>query len=291
MTEDEANVSLFVSPSKKTIFEYICNNPGSYLFEIVGEVDMPTMTVKRYLERLVEVGIVCVMKFKGKSIYYPRGLREEDVEAAYSQLRHEERKKIFLYLLNNPGATRSDIITYISISQRQVCRLLDAMEDAGLIVHYDEGKAYKYDIGEVGKKIVVGSIESLTPFLDSIRDSTGFDVSIDMEYVGGKSIARITIVDGDSIRVELGRWNMVEIEEKDIVENARIILAEGGKDVLLALNAGCTDEQQIYLFTGTKPRIIRAKMRTLRLFGLVIDYTITELGTKVVNKIKKMEWD
>jgi predicted transcriptional regulator len=281
------NISLFFNPAMIQVFEYICATPGSYLHKIIKENEnVPGRTIRRHLEKLVEKGMIKRKIFNGKVIFYPDGLRDEDVDVAFSQFHHENRLKIFLQVLNSPGITRTGLLDVIITSRRQIERLLESMINAGLLVSGIRNGRYEYYLGEVGKRIIVGSFEKLDPFVSLLEKRLGHNVTVTIKKERDKNIAEIDLLNGDILNIKLGSWKIMEINDELIIKNYQIILGDGGIIVLNSIESGLDTVALIKKYTGKKENVIRAKISVLRKIGLLVDFTVTELGKKIIKETR-----
>ncbi len=256
---------------------------------IGDSINLDRVKVTRRLERLHEIGVVMKRVYKGKTIFYPRGLRDDDMELAFSQLKHDTRKDIFLHVLDNPGCHQNAIVNrFWSTSKRQVFRLLDSLVDARLLSRDADGSNVRYRTGDVGKRIVLGSIESVDPFVQSIRDQTGQDVTVSVD---GNTV-HLELERGDIISFQIGKWSIMSMDDETIYKNKYVLLGEGGEQVLVSIYSGCNNVDEIRKTTAIPAPVIRHKVETLRRMGMVAGFDatdgrieMTELGKNVVERI------
>jgi len=289
---------LFVNSTSKKLFEYICTNPGSYLMNIVHSTSVDRMMASRYLEKMCDDGIVGKIEFKGKTIFYPSGLRADDIEKAFSQLKHQTRKEIFLFILDNPGCHQRMIVNqFRRIHERHVTRLLASLKESGLIDDRRDGNLVRYNVGSVGRKIIIGSFETIDPMVIAIRESTGQEVSVSMT---DDNIVKLEVLSGESITFRLGSWRMMNLDENAIFENKYLLLGDGGEQSLIAIYSGCASDEMIQKFTALPIPVVHAKLETLRRMGLIVffsdstskpwtDLKITSSGKNLVERILKIK--
>jgi predicted transcriptional regulator len=248
------------------------------------------------LSELHESGIVKKMAFKGKTIYYPDGLRSDDVETAFSQLRVDARRTMFMHVLNNPGCMQNDVIKAVTagMSDRQAIRHLHSLVDAGLISSVSDGNRVIYNIGDVGRKIVLGSFETIDPLIINIKKKLGHDIAISTDQ--GSDTVTIDLMNGDSLVIHLGTWTVMDIDENVLFNNISILLGDGGEKVLVAVYNGCTAIPDISAVTAIPEPVVRSKINTLRVMKLVVDrpglpreIEITASGKKMVDKLFGIE--
>ena len=290
----EKPVFLFFNSASKEIFEYICNNPGSYLMDIVNNMNIPKQNAYRYLNKLLQTGIVKRKEFKGKVIYYPDGLRDEDVEKAFSQLKHESRMRIFLFVLNNPWCRQEKIVRYIDdLSKRQVIRLLEPMVDAELLdVTKGDDRSVTYMLGRIGREIVMDSFDKVDPFLKMIKEKMGKEAIITVE----NNLLSIEMMNGDIISIKLGNWRIMDLDDDSIMDNIHMLIADGGERVLTSIYSGCKDVESIATVSALPEKVVKAKLEALRRLGFIADFEmkkenieITREGTSIVERIFRIK--
>lgn len=288
-----SSFSLFFSPLDKHVFEYISSNPGSYVMDVANNFDVSLSSTFFSLKRLHESGIIQKMEFKGKVIYYPKGLRSIDVELAFSQLKNERRKEIFLYVLDNMGCRQKTITDeFFDMSTRQTIRHLKSLVDADLLRMEKDEYSVTYTLGRIGREVVIGSFDEIDPFLRTLRDKTG-ELIVNMKK-DGKMI--ITMLNGDSISIELGKWKIMNIDEDTIYKNKNAILGDGGEKTLIAIYNGCNSISSIMSVTGLNEKVITAKVGALSIMGLIANFDfdprswkLTHSGKIVAEKMLKMD--
>jgi predicted transcriptional regulator len=248
-------------------------------------MNVDVMMASRYLEMLCTKGIVGKKEFKGKLIYYPRGLRSDDIEKAFSQLKHDIRRDIFLFVLDNPNCIQRSVINHFHGTHvRQVCRLIGALVDSELLVAIRDKNRVRYNLGRVGKKIILGSFETIDPLVNIIREKTGQDVSVTLN----DNVVSIEMLDGESVTFQLGKWKMMQLDDDTVYRNKYLLLGDGGEQVLIAIYSGCDDEDSIHCLTTLPPVVIRAKLETLRRMGLVADFGMTRKDLQVTGSGKNV---
>lgn len=257
--------------------------------DIANNFDTSVSSVFFTLKRLHETDIVQKLEYKGKAIYYPKGLRSEDVERAFSQLKHETRRSIFLHVLDNVGCRQKSITdAFGTTSRRQVIRHLDALVDAELLQVTRDGRSVEYTLGNVGQEIVIGHIDQIDPFLNALREKTG-ELLVHVERDGKMTVR---MMNGDTIAIELGRWSIMNIDEDVIYENKTVIMGDGGEKTLIAIYNDCLDVASISTITGLPEKVVKAKVGALSRMGLVASFEnhdkaiqLTHSGKKVAEKI------
>ena len=102
--------------NRKRIFECVRESPGLHFREIQRRMDMPIGVLEYHLDYMTRRELLTVEKHDNFSRYYPRGHLSKEKQRIISSLRQEIPRGIILYLLNNQGATHSEILTNFTIS-------------------------------------------------------------------------------------------------------------------------------------------------------------------------------
>jgi DNA-binding transcriptional ArsR family regulator len=158
----EKRMSLLMHPLRRNIYKLICESPGAYFFELASELSAPHGTLSWHLKMLGRAGLIQSMKFGGKRIYYPKVLRSAQVESAYVALKSETARKIFSYILNNEGCHQLEIADNLEIHHDTVRWHASKLRKAGLIDVMREGRRIRYYVGDMGGKLVEGSLNLIT---------------------------------------------------------------------------------------------------------------------------------
>ncbi len=176
LTEDK-EISLLVHPLRRKIYSILAENPGSYFFDLAKYLELPQGTLNWHLMRLEEDHLIKSLKFAGKRIYYPAGLRSAEAERIFTVLRPDTAKKIFNFILNNPGAFQSQIAQGIDppVHHDTVRYHLSRLEKVGLVKTQRSGRTVQIFPGEVAENLQDGSLTAISDsyvrfLLDKLRE-------------------------------------------------------------------------------------------------------------------------
>ena len=76
----EKRLSLLMHPMRRSIYQLVCETPGSYFYEIVSTLAEPQGTLSWHLRMLEKDGLIKSQKFGGKRLYYPKMLRSDSCQ-------------------------------------------------------------------------------------------------------------------------------------------------------------------------------------------------------------------
>ena len=94
---DPNSPSLLVHPLRRKIYSIIAENPGTYFFNLAKFLELPQGTLNWHLKRLESVNLIKSIKFAGKRVYYPSGLRSAEAAKIFTALLPDTAKKIFVF--------------------------------------------------------------------------------------------------------------------------------------------------------------------------------------------------
>jgi DNA-binding transcriptional ArsR family regulator len=161
---DYENLSLLLHPLRRKIYSILAENPGSYFYDLAKYLELPQGTLNWHLKRLEEDQLIKSLKFAGKRIYYPSGLRSAEAERIFTVLRPNTAKKIFNFVLNNPGAFQSQIAQGIDppVHHDTVRYHLNRLENVGLVETRRSGRTVQIFPGEVAENLQDGSLTAIS---------------------------------------------------------------------------------------------------------------------------------
>ncbi|MHA2227266.1 MAG: winged helix-turn-helix transcriptional regulator [Candidatus Hodarchaeales archaeon] len=163
-SDEPESLSLLLHPVRRKIYSILAENPGSYFFDLAKFLELPQGTLNWHLKRLEEDHLIKSLKYAGKRIYYPAGLRSAEAERIFTVLRPKTAKKIFVYVLNNPGAFQSQIAQGIDppVHHDTVRYHLNRLENVGLVETQRSGRTVQIFPGQVADALQDGSLTAIS---------------------------------------------------------------------------------------------------------------------------------
>ena len=145
------------------IYKIICETPGTYFYRLMSEIPkydkkISSATLIYHLSKLEEDGLITSEKIDGKRIFFPKNLRNMELERAFMLLKNENCLKIFSYVLNNDGVFQNELARELNVHHDTIRYHVDRLEDAELIEKEKEGKLIKFHIGKLGQAMLEGSM-------------------------------------------------------------------------------------------------------------------------------------
>ncbi len=155
-------LSLLLHPFRKDLYQVLCENPGTYLLELVNLLESPLGTLTWHLRMLQREGLIKSTKFAGKRLYYPKMLRSQEAEMAYLTMRSETAQQIFTHIVNNPGCYQEQLAEERGVHHDTIRWHVDKMIEAGLVRVEREGRKKKHYLARLGEALLAGSLNTIT---------------------------------------------------------------------------------------------------------------------------------
>jgi predicted transcriptional regulator len=139
--------TLFDSPPRKEIFDFIRNHPGIHLRGISSGLEMELGTVRHHLDQLARFGQISKEQDDGFCRYYPMGYSPEEkqmMNAAASPA----CKEIVAMLCKDQGLTRLEIGCRLEISAQAAGWHLSRLLRGGVITVERTGRTLRYHLND-----------------------------------------------------------------------------------------------------------------------------------------------
>ncbi|MFW9807501.1 MAG: winged helix-turn-helix transcriptional regulator [Candidatus Thorarchaeota archaeon] len=158
----QKRMALLLHPFRRELYQVLCENPGTYLLELVDILSSPLGTLTWHLRILEREGLVKSIKFAGKRLYYPRMLRSQEAEMAYLTMRSDTAQKVFAYVVNNKGCYQEQMAEALDVHHDTVRWHISRMEEVGLIKIVREGRKKRHYLDKLGELLLKGSLNTIT---------------------------------------------------------------------------------------------------------------------------------
>jgi predicted transcriptional regulator len=155
-------MALLLHPFRRDLYQVLCENPGTYLLELVEMLESPLGTLTWHLRILEREGLVKSIKFAGKRLYYPKMLRSREAEMAYLTMRSETAQKIFAFIVNNPSCYQEQMAENLGVHHDTVRWHVTRMEEVGLCRVEKHGRKKKHYLDELGRALMEGSLNTIS---------------------------------------------------------------------------------------------------------------------------------
>jgi DNA-binding MarR family transcriptional regulator len=192
--------SLLMNPSRRKIFEYICNFPCSHLRAIARATDYSPQTVRWHLGKLMQGGLISEHAHGGKKLYSPlKNIIEPEECGVLAILNREDIRNTFLSIEKRPNQTQKELCKALDSYQQILSRVLLSLENSDLITYEKVGREKGYfvtpkvrEIEEAftskSKTFEIALMEALEAdsLNPSIESSNKNHLSIKLDIGGGK---------------------------------------------------------------------------------------------------------
>ncbi len=149
------------SPLRRSMYDYIRENPGAYLREISRALDINPTNTTWHLRKLAEAEYVRSQMSNGLKLYYPieGGIKSKTDAVSGAILKNENARTIVAYLLAHPGGHQREMARALGVNHGTVRWHLKKLVGAGFINEHADGSAYKYYISQEGMEFLSNSGE------------------------------------------------------------------------------------------------------------------------------------
>ena len=162
MPKPRKRLSLLLHPLRRRIYEVVCESPGIHFFQLASELTTAQGTLTWHLRQLENDGLLRSTKFGGKRIFYPRLLSRVESAKAFAALRSKTAQEIFRLVINTPGMNQQELAEAVGIHHDTVRYHLTRFEKVGLVERYRDGREVRVFLGDLGERLVQGSLELVT---------------------------------------------------------------------------------------------------------------------------------
>jgi predicted transcriptional regulator len=154
---------------RKTILDYVSENPGVHFNELVRSVEMATGQVQYHMYRLTKRGDIDGDSLYGRTHYYPAEY-PEDRRGAVALLRRETAREVVVYIVEN-GETRPDeLAEALDVARSTVEWHLGRLEEQSL-VSKSRGDGGRVTVSAVDEDRTVEMLSDISPSLaDTVVD-------------------------------------------------------------------------------------------------------------------------
>ena len=137
------------SQNRLDIYNYISLNPGTYLRKIFRGVGLAMGDTQYHLSVLEKKGYVKSRKVGKHRHYYPMSVNSGRDEIMLVFLKQAVTRDILVYLIENIGATQSDLSNFKHFSTPTIYWYMKRLINSGLVVGVKEGNVIRYYVKDI----------------------------------------------------------------------------------------------------------------------------------------------
>lgn len=153
-----------MNPVRREVFEYICRFPCTTISRISKGIGRSIHTVQWHVRKLMEAGLVSESRTSGLNVFYPLSLVDPQDIPLLILLNDPKAKEMFLYIVENPGCSQSDLIEGLGISHQSAGRVAQKLLKRNLITRVDDGKYKRHYPTDILVKKREGSVTNAKRF-------------------------------------------------------------------------------------------------------------------------------
>lgn len=204
--------------NKQRIYSYIKNNPGSHLRRISKELVIAIGDIQYQLKFLEGMGLIKSRRMGLYKTYYSVSILGERSENILAVLQQETLRDIMLHLIENPGATQSEIAHHKGFTAPTINWHMSRLIEMGLVYTCREGRFVKY--------YVEGDIDDIVSLLKSYHPSTWNTLSnrlaslfLDLSSQSRPRKEPVTVAKETNIEIEIEEGKKEQAEKERAIDH------------------------------------------------------------------------
>ncbi|MFX1276126.1 MAG: hypothetical protein ACFFBP_06230 [Promethearchaeota archaeon] len=124
---------VLTNPKRRIIYEFINQNPGTYYYQIIKELEMGSHLVIWHVEILLEFNFINMIEEDNHELYFNHKTKPDMAKLIYYRT-NEKSKKILAYLKsNNTGVTKTEISKNLDMHPTTVKKYIEILKKHQLI--------------------------------------------------------------------------------------------------------------------------------------------------------------
>lgn len=168
--------SLLMNPSRRKIFEYICNFPCSHLRAIARATSYSPQTVRWHLGKLMQGGLISQRAHRGKKLYSPlKNIIEPEECDVLAILNSEDIRDTYLFIEKRPKRTQKELCQALDSYQQILSRVLLSLESSDLITYDKIGREKAYFVTPKVREIEKAFVSKSKTFEIALMDALQAD--------------------------------------------------------------------------------------------------------------------
>jgi DNA-binding MarR family transcriptional regulator len=204
--------------NKQRIYSYIKNNPGSHLRRISKELVIAIGDIQYQLKFLEGMGLIKSRRMGLYKTYYSVSILGERSENILAVLQQETLRDIMLHLIENPGATQSEIAHHKGFTAPTINWHMSRLIEMGLVYTCREGRFVKY--------YVEGDIDDIVCLLKSYHPSAWNTLSnrlaslfLDLSSQSRPGKKPVIVAKETNIEIEIEEGKNGQAEKENVVDH------------------------------------------------------------------------
>lgn len=155
--------------TRRSVFEFIKNNPGTHMREIQRRLDMPIGLLKFHIQYLLKHELISEKPDRYYKRYYligELGILDKQMLAA---LRQENPRRLILFLLENPGTKHKHLLARFELKPSTLSFYLKNLIEKQILIRKRAGRESSYTL--VNPEGIIKILVTYRPsFFDKLVD-------------------------------------------------------------------------------------------------------------------------
>ena len=147
--QEKEEIFTDISENRADIYNYILLNPGTYLRKIFRNVGLAMGDTQYHLSVLEKKGYVKSRKVGKHRHYYPMSVNSGRDELMLVFLKQAVTRDILVYLIENIGATQSDLSNFKHFSTPTIYWYMKRLINSDIVVGVKEGNVIRYYLKDI----------------------------------------------------------------------------------------------------------------------------------------------
>ena len=155
--------------TRRSIYEFIKNYPGTHMREIQRRLNMPIGVLKFHIRYLIKHEIITEKTDRYYKRYYLTGTLGSLDKELLSALRQQQPRWIIIHLLDHPGAKHKELLVKFNIKPSTLSFYLKGLIDKRIVVRRRAGRESSYTL--VNPEGIIRVLVNYRPsFFDKLVD-------------------------------------------------------------------------------------------------------------------------
>ena len=126
--------NILIVKKRKMIYNFILNNPGTYFYKIVRELNLSNHVVVWHLNILLKFNFIKMEELENHNIYFDSNFNEEDRKFRYFMSKERSKKIVECIKKNYYGITKTQLSKDLGMHINTITKYLESLEHFNVII-------------------------------------------------------------------------------------------------------------------------------------------------------------
>jgi DNA-binding MarR family transcriptional regulator len=136
--------SMLMNPIRQKILKYLCKYPCTSLSVLSSDLNLAPATISWHLNQLIERKILSEVKNRGKRLFYPPNMINDEMVTVFSLLAKPKIHDIFMKIRESPGISQKELSDELGMGHQSVYTFTNKLENGEIISKLIDGKFTRY---------------------------------------------------------------------------------------------------------------------------------------------------